>query len=271
MVLVELRIHRIDLALPEGVIQSVVDRRRSNPEPRRSPAIDDQRNRETTGLLVGRNVFQLGQTLELRYKSIRPVVELIGIRIFEGVLILRAAYAVVDRDVLHRLHIERNSLHVLQILLQPAHQIGRADIPVFQRLQVDRHAPTVESCIGPVGSDERRNTLDRRILQDHFGKFLLLFGHCRERNRLGRLRNGLNDARILHREESLGDNDVKNDGQHQRTQRNQKGHRLVAQHKLQRSPIELDHLLEAALGPLVELPLFLFRFVAQDSRRHHGS
>src|ERR1700722_18812693 len=157
------------LAPPEGLIQSVVDRRRSNPEPRRSPAIDDQRNRETTGLLVGRNVFQLGQTLELRYKSIRPVVELIGIRIFEGVLILRAAYAVVDRDVLHRLHIERNSLHVLQILLQPAHQIGRADIPVFQRLQVDRHTPTDERCIGPVGSDERRNTLDRRILEDHFG------------------------------------------------------------------------------------------------------
>ena len=39
-----------------------------------------------------------------------------------------------------------------------------------------------------VDADERSEVLDRRILQDHLGQFLLPVAHGQERNRLRRLR-----------------------------------------------------------------------------------
>ena len=72
-------------------------------------------NRPGAGLLIGGHVFQLGQLLQLRDKFVGPLVQLVGVGIFERVLVLRAAHAVVDRDVLHRLHIKMNPLHLLQI------------------------------------------------------------------------------------------------------------------------------------------------------------
>ncbi len=59
MVLVELGVHRVDLALSQGVVKSVVDGRRSDTEARRGDAIDDQRDRQSAGLLVGGDILQL--------------------------------------------------------------------------------------------------------------------------------------------------------------------------------------------------------------------
>ena len=53
VILIELGVHRIDLALSKGVVQRVVDGGRSDAKPRRSDAIDDQRNCKPSGLLVG--------------------------------------------------------------------------------------------------------------------------------------------------------------------------------------------------------------------------
>ena len=72
-------------------------------------------NARGAGLLVGGHVFQFGQLLQLRHELVGPLVQLVGVGIFERVLVLRAAHAIVDRDVLHRLHVEVHALHLLQI------------------------------------------------------------------------------------------------------------------------------------------------------------
>ncbi len=64
MVLVELRVHRVDLALAEGVVESVVDGGGGDAEAGSGDAVDDERNGEAAGLLIGGNIFELGQLLQ---------------------------------------------------------------------------------------------------------------------------------------------------------------------------------------------------------------
>ena len=61
MVLVQLCVHRVDLALAEGVIKSVVDGRRSYAEARGRRSIDHHRRRLTAQLLIRDHIGQLGQ------------------------------------------------------------------------------------------------------------------------------------------------------------------------------------------------------------------
>ena len=62
---------------------------------------------------------------------------------------------------------------------------------------------------------------DRRVLQDARRERLLALGHRRERDRLRRLGDALDDAGVLHREEALGHHDVEQHGQHQRADRDE--------------------------------------------------
>ena len=64
VILIQLRIHRVDLTLAKCVIQRIVDRRWRNAQPRRSGAVDHQRHRKAAHLLVRRDVFQLRQLLQ---------------------------------------------------------------------------------------------------------------------------------------------------------------------------------------------------------------
>ncbi len=57
MVLVGLGVHGVDLALAEGVVESVVDGGGSDAEAGSGGAINDERNGKSTGLLVGGNIF----------------------------------------------------------------------------------------------------------------------------------------------------------------------------------------------------------------------
>ena len=104
VVLVHLRIHGADLPLAERVIKSVIDGGGRDAEARGGNTVDYQRYGETAGLLIGGNVFQAGQLLEPGDETIGPVIQLIRVGIFERVLVLRAAHAIVNGDVLNGLH-----------------------------------------------------------------------------------------------------------------------------------------------------------------------
>ena len=92
--------------------------------------------------------------MQFRDEAVGPIVQFVRIGIFQRVLILSAADAVVDGDVLHRLHVELDSLNLLQAGLQSANHVGGADVAIRQRLQIDRHAPAVERRVGAVRADE---------------------------------------------------------------------------------------------------------------------
>ena len=59
VILIQLRVHGVDLPLSEGVVQSVIYGRGRDSQPRCRRTIKLQRNRQSAGLLVGRNIFEL--------------------------------------------------------------------------------------------------------------------------------------------------------------------------------------------------------------------
>ena len=123
VVLIHLRIHDVDLPLAEGIIQGVVDGRRRDAQSRGGDPVDHQRYGQSSQLLIGRDVFQLRQLLQPVDEAVGPDIQLVGIGVFEGVLVLRAAHPVVHGNVLHGLHEELYSLNPLQSRLEPADQV----------------------------------------------------------------------------------------------------------------------------------------------------
>ena len=216
VVLIHLRVHRVDLPLTEGVVQSVIDGRGRDAQSRGGDPVDHQRYRQPSRLLIGGNVFQFRQLLQPADETVGPVIQFIRIGIFQRVLVLRAAHPVVHGNVLHRLHEQLDSLNLIQLRLEPADHVGRADLALVERLQIDRHSAAVRRCIRSVRADERREAFDRRVFQNHLCELLLLLRHGLRANRLRRLRDALDDARVLHREKSLGDDDVKENREQQR-------------------------------------------------------
>jgi hypothetical protein len=59
VVLIQLCVHRADLALPERIVERVVDRRGRDAETRRRYAVDRERDRAPAGLLIGCDILQL--------------------------------------------------------------------------------------------------------------------------------------------------------------------------------------------------------------------
>ena len=205
VVLVELREHRRDLPLPEGVVQRVVDHLRRDAQPRGGVAVDHQLGLQPLVLLVAGDVAQLRQRLQLVDELAAPSRQFLGVRVFQAVLELRAADAVFDRQVLHRLHEQRDALDLGQLRLEPADHVAGVDLPLLERLEVDLDAAAVERGVGAVDADERREALDRRVLQDHLRQLLLPLGHGVEGDRLRRFGDAQDHAGVLHREEALGD------------------------------------------------------------------
>jgi hypothetical protein len=91
------------LPLPERVVERVVDQLRLDAEACRPIAVDGQGQGRTAGLLIARDVAQLGQRLELVEDLRRPSVQLVEIGVLQSVLVLRPRRAPADVDVLRRL------------------------------------------------------------------------------------------------------------------------------------------------------------------------
>jgi hypothetical protein len=105
VVLVQLRVHGVDLALSERIVERIVDGRWRDAEAGSGGAIDGDRFRHAAQLLIGRHVGQFRKLLEFRQQLADNRVQLILIGVFHRVLVFRAAHAIVHRQVLHRLHV----------------------------------------------------------------------------------------------------------------------------------------------------------------------
>ena len=110
MVAVELGEILRDLALAERVVQRVVDQLRLDAEARGGIAVDRQRQRRALGLLVGGDVAQLGQRLQLVEDLRRPVVQLGEIGVLQRVFELGAGRPAAEPDVLRRLQEQPGAL-----------------------------------------------------------------------------------------------------------------------------------------------------------------
>src|SRR5208283_553538 len=104
----QLREKRRDLPLAEGVVKRGINLLRGDAQTRRRDPVNDQQSRRAIQLLVRGQVAQDGNGAEFVHQFAGPEFQLQGIRIFQRVLVLRAADAVFHRQVLHRLHEKSN-------------------------------------------------------------------------------------------------------------------------------------------------------------------
>ena len=108
MVLIELREHRRDLSLAVRVVQCRVERLRRDAQAGRRVAIDREACLQPVVLLVAGDVPQDRQGLQPRDEPGNPGSKFLRIGILEAVLVLRPADAILDGEVLYRLHEERD-------------------------------------------------------------------------------------------------------------------------------------------------------------------
>ena len=120
VVLIYLGVHRVNLPLAKGIVQSVIDGRRRDAQPRGGNPVNHQRYRKPSGLLIGGDIFQFRQLLQAADEAVGPVIQFIRIGVFERVLVLRAAHAIIHRNVLHWLHEQFYALNLVQFRFEPA-------------------------------------------------------------------------------------------------------------------------------------------------------
>ena len=207
VVLVELGEDGGDLALAEGVVERVVHVGHGDAQPRRGVAVDHQLRAQALVLQVAGHVGDHGFLAQLVDHQPRVFGQLDLIGIFQRVLKLGPADAVFHRQVLQRLQEELNAFNACELGLQAANHLGGGDLAHIERLQVDLDAARVQRGVGSVHADERRDVIDGRILQQNVHELLLALGHRGEADRLRRFADAQDHARILHREEALGNHD----------------------------------------------------------------
>ena len=189
MVLVQLSKHGRDQTLAEGVVQRVVDHLRGNCIASSAVAIDNESRLQSFSLLIAGHVPKIGQHLQFLHQPGRPRVQFFRIGVLKAVLELGAADAIVHREVLNRLHEERDALNFFNLRLQSPDNLCGICLAFIMGLQVDLHPPAVEGCVRSVNSDERRQALHIRISKDDLRQYLLALGHRGERNALLRFRD----------------------------------------------------------------------------------
>ena len=133
-------------------------------------------------MLVGRHVAQFWQRLQLLHERRRPGVQLIGVGVFECVLILSAAHAVFDGQILDGLHVKGDAIDFRQLGLQSEHDFGCADFALFQWLEVNKDAAAVECGVDAVHANKGGEALNGWVFENDLCQGLLLFGHGSEGN-----------------------------------------------------------------------------------------
>ena len=155
VILVELGKHGGDLALAKSVIERIVNGLRQDSKTRGRIAVNHQVGLQPVVLLIAGYVAQLRKRLQTRHDARGPVIQLVSVSIFQRVLELGAAHAVFYCEVLHRLHVERDALHLADFRLQPADHLRGAGAALVVWLQVDLDAPTVARGVSAINPDER--------------------------------------------------------------------------------------------------------------------
>ena len=154
-------------------------------------------------MLIAGNIAKLRNLLQTFHQLRNPLIQNLLFRGVEGILILRAADAIFNRQILHRLQVELDSINLSEFGLQSPDDFTRIDLSFFEGLQGDLYATAVNSGVKSIHSDERGDVLHRIILKDDFGQFLLFDTHGREGDRFRSLGDAENHAGVLDGEKAF--------------------------------------------------------------------
>ena len=257
-----------DLALPEGVVQRVLDRLHRHTQPHRRVSVDVDERAESVLLLVGGDVAQRRQRGQFGQQPRRPGRELHRVGIHQRVLELGATDAGADLNVLHRLEIGGQARLPGDGPLQTSnHDIG--GIAAGDRAQRDGEAARVRRRVDRAGPNERDHPRYRRVFAHDVRQPCLHIDQMRDRNTLGRLGHRQQHAGILARQEAFRHDRVQPDRANQRGQTDQQHETLITERPPQTMPIARLHLVEPSLAPTREAAGPFLRRRAQQPAAHH--
>ena len=132
--------------LAEGVVERVVDHLRRDAEARRGAPVDRERRLEALVLLVAVDVGQLLQGFSALEDPRRPLEELRRVVALQRVLVLRAAAAAADPQVLDRLQEERGAGDVASLPRRRAITWSALTFRCSIGFKADEHPPGVRRC-----------------------------------------------------------------------------------------------------------------------------
>ena len=127
----------------------------------RSISIADMRRGD---LLVRGDVLQFRQLLHRRFDDRRPMVQLVVVGVGQRVLVLRAAQAAADADVLPRLHEEFGAFDRRHLRPQALDDLVGGHVALVMRLQLNEHAAGVLGRVVGVRAGEIEHAGDGRVL-----------------------------------------------------------------------------------------------------------
>src|SRR5882762_9532346 len=267
MVLLQGSIDGRDDALAEGVVERVVDRVGQDAVARGDITLDRDVEHRPGIELIGGYVGDAGNRLDLVEEQRRPVLELAGIGVVQGVLELGLVQARADGDVLRGLHIERDALDLAEVGLQPRdYLVDRVTLVCGLELNVD--AAVVHRVAAAAGSHRGSDCVDGWIPHDGILHSLLAFQHGLEGNILRRLGLADNQSGVLLGKETLGNDYVQITGQRDGAEHHHQRDELMPQHDLEACLIEVEHAIEAAFGHAVK-PSVLLALGLEQVCAHH--
>ena len=233
--------------MSECIVEGVDHGLHRDPQPPCCFPIDLHLHAETVVLRFRRDVLQKRRGLHPLRQFCPPDADLIGICTAERVLKLRPAHAGRNLDVLHRLEIHDRTGHGCDCLLQSPDDLGDRHLALITRSQRDRQPGRIWCRIDRRDADDRHDSGDIGILADgalHRGLQPL---HLAERDLLPAFHDRENEARVLQRQEPLGNDDVEPDRRNERGAGHDERQRLVAQHPVQAAPVEFDRAIDRAV------------------------
>src|SRR6267154_1206085 len=169
VVLIQLREDRGHEALAVSIVERVVDIGRKNSQARCGVAINGQHRDQPIILLIASYVAKFGERPELVHEARHPMSQLFRVHVLQAVLKLRAADAILDGEVLHRLHKERDAIDIGKLGLKAPDNVGGGNLALIEGLEIDLDAAAVQRGIDSVNADEGGQACYRGILQDYVG------------------------------------------------------------------------------------------------------
>ena len=212
---------------------------------------------------VGCNIGQRWFGAQAIQHAWHPLVEQCGIGGGQAELILGAADAVFNAQLLDRLKPGGNAGHARNALLQALDNLARAGIALVVGLEVNQQTAGVEGDIAAIDADKRRKPFDFRVLQNQLGEDLLLLAHRLEGNILRRFSDSLNNATVLNREKALGYREVEASGKRHCAQHDRHSGARVLQHFIQTAPVAFDQVAH-------KVAFIMAGRVFEHARAHHG-
>src|SRR5713226_1060083 len=266
VILIQAFVNVGDLALAEGIAESVVNVLNGDAETAGGVTVDDDGTLQAMHLLVGVDVAQLGDFLQALHDDGGPVNEVGEIVGLKGVLELSAAEAAADVEILDSLQVHGGAGNFGSLRTNAGDELIHGDLALPQRLELAEHAGGAAAV---AAAGKGCDGVDRGVLQDDVGELTHLLGHGREGKILIALDQPTEAAGILLRKEALGSLDEEIEVQTNGAESDEQDKKLMAENPAQGDIVSVQQTIESVLGKSIET-IVPAGFVAKEASAHHG-